>query len=378
MPTISPNALAMAFSAGAAAILVVIYHRKRARSTASTPEETTYGELKVRPAARADLPHLLAISKLSGQAIVPGGGDYVQFAWEHEWWEVDERLHYNDFAFVGDMAVAFARVECYGRPESPESGFLEGMRVHPEYQGKRVMSRLQAHLLRRVPSTVRANLFLAVGSANDVMRKICEPRYQYLGAYCLHAFDPRAMLRADRERYAAKLALGPINAANREVAWAFLTSHPLHATESGPSRLLLPGRFYAFRALTLDALDEKIASGRAFIAMDSDVAVAVFFAFDTDLPPTEKGAPLRRLYTCCVDASLDAGKLGSAMLAFARSRPPKDADSGLPVQTIVSVGPYDNSRPGSTGDVEPRFVQGLAAAAFTRSRGTHLRVYRVP
>ena len=39
------------------------------------PKETTYGELMVRPAARADLPHLLAISELSGQAIVPGGGD---------------------------------------------------------------------------------------------------------------------------------------------------------------------------------------------------------------------------------------------------------------------------------------------------------------
>ena len=376
MPPPSPNALALAFGAAAgAAILVLIWRRRNLVRSEAT---ATYGELTVRSAVHSDLPHLLTISELSGQAIVPEGGDYVRFAWEHEWWVIDPRLHYNDFAFVDDLAVAFARVECYGRPESPESGFLEGMRVHPDYMGKRVMSRLQAHLLRRIPAAVREHLYLAVGSTNDVMRRICEPRYQYLGAFCLHAFDPRAMLRADRERYAAKLVLGPIDGSSREAAWAFLTAHPLHAAEPGRSKLLLPGRFYAFRALTLQALDEKIASGRAFMAMDGDAIVAAFFAFDTDLPPVEQGAPVRRLYTCCVEASLDAGRLGSALLAFARSRPPLEVDSGLPLQTIVSIGPHDNSKPGSTGDVEPRFVQGLAAAAFTRSRGTHLRVYRVP
>ena len=26
-------------------------------------------------------------------------------AWEHEWWTLDLRIHWNDFAFIGDEAV---------------------------------------------------------------------------------------------------------------------------------------------------------------------------------------------------------------------------------------------------------------------------------
>ena len=99
--------------------------------------------------------------------------------------------------------------------------------------------------------------------------------------------------------------------------------------------------------------------------------IACVFQFDTDLD-----APRRLVYTCCVAPALEAAKIGSALLAFGKSRPARD-ERGDAVTTLLSIGPHDNSAPGSTGDVEPRFAKALAAANFARWRGTHLRVYRV-
>ena len=75
-------------------------------------------------------------------------------------------------------------------------------------------------------------------------------------------------------------------------------------------------------------------------------------------------------------------QVGSVLLAFGKSLPTTAAATPggkeLPVSSLISVGPCDNNAPGVTGDVEPCMAKALAAANYTRPRGTHLRVYRVP
>ena len=361
----------------AGAVVLVVADRLRRRrkksapsepsSTSAPPGTVSYGDITVREAVQGDLAHLEAVSSTSGQKIVPGGGDFVVHAWQGEWWTLDPRLHWNCFAFAGDAAAAFARVEAYGPADAPESGWLMAMRVRPEFQGKRVMARLQAHLLGLLPTGVRANLYLAVGSTNENMRNICEPRYDFYGTYVLQSFMPGAMLRADRERYAAALSIRPLELDGLDGAWAFLSEclavHP---------KLLVPGRYYDFRAPTRGALEDKIRSGRVVVARDGATIVALFFQFDNDMPDDNGG--LRRIYTCCAAAGLDAAKLGSALLAFGKAHPTTDAASGLALRAQLSVGPCIDK---DGRDVEPKMAIALTAGNYTRPRSTHLRVYRV-
>ena len=370
--------LAVTGAASAAVILLVFWRRQKPVPGAAGREPldaaqksvaVTYGDITVREAVQGDLPHLESLSRVAGQQIVPGGGDFVLKAWKHEWWTLDPRTHWNAFAFANDSAVAFARVEAYGPAEALESGWLMAMRVRPEFQRQRVMGRLQAHLLARLPSAVRGNLYLAVGSMNETMRKVCEPRYEFHGAYVLQSFMPSAMLRADRERYAALLSIRPLEPHDVDAAWAFLS-----ACLDVNSKLLLPGRFYDFRRPSRGALADKIREGRAVAARDGTTIVALFFQFDGDDIPEIDGPGRRRIFTCCAAAGLEAANLGSALLAFGKAQPTIDPASGVALRTQLSVGPCIDK---DGRDVEPKTAIALSAGSYTRPRSTHLRVYRI-
>lgn len=378
MPTASTHAAVATVIAGVVVMLVADRLRRRKKSASSSspepsplsgpPSAVSYGDITIRQAVQGDLPHLEAVSNTSGQKIVPGGGDFVVHAWQSEWWTLDPRTHWNCFAFAGDAAVAFARVEAYGPSDALESGWLMAMRVRPEFQGQRVMARLQAHLLGLLPTAVRSNLYLAVGSTNENMRNVCEPRYEFYGTYVLQNFMSGAMLRADRERYAALLSIQPLKLEDGlDDAWAFLTG----CVEANP-KLLVPGRYYDFRAPTRGALEDKVRSGRATVARDGATIVALFFQFDNDMPDDNGG--LRRIYTCCAAVGLDAAKLGSTLLAFGKTHATTDATSGLAMRPQLSVGPCVDK---DGRDVEPKMAIALTAGNYTRPRSTHLRVYRV-
>ena len=371
--------LVIGATAVAAVIIYVSFRRRKlvhAADEHSTPveavnEQSTGGPaVSMRPAVESDLPHLSALSQASGQNIIPGGGDFVSEAWVHAWWKMDARLHFNEFAFVDQVpekAVGFVRVECYGSPEVAESGWLEGLRVHPDYQGLGIMNRLQSRILSRIPTAVRANLFLAVGSDNERMRSICNSKYEYLGAFTAHKVISGAP-PASRARYDVhKMSVAPLTADGAAEAWAFLLAHPLHAS----GRLVLPGLFYGFRAATKRALDDKVASAGAFaVRSASGTILGLFFAFDTDIH--FGGTPVR-YHTFVAAADASTGDCGAALTAFEKAAQPLARG----VQLVVTAGPWLNDgAPG--GDVEPRMAKALAAANWTRTRGTHLRVYRVP
>ena len=113
-------------------------------------------------------------------------------AWKTKWWKLHSKLHYNELAFEGATAVGFVRIECYGSPDSPESGWLEGLRIHPDFSGKGIMTRINDAVFSRVPPAVRRDMYLAVGSANERMCAISDSKYEYIGGYCMHRFTQGA------------------------------------------------------------------------------------------------------------------------------------------------------------------------------------------
>ena len=376
-----------ALCATAAALgLAFVYVYRRSRRAGGSPLLTATlsdgTSLTLRSAHEDDLPHLESLSAEAGQNIVPGGGDFIVREWP-SWWRMHPNLHENVLAFAGSVSAAFARIELYGPVDSPHSAWLEGLRIKPDFQGKGIMGHLLRHLFSLLTSELRSNILLAVGSTNERMVQICNRlQYEYVGAFCLHRFLPGAP-PASRARYDAfsisvkKLCL-TATPAECEAGWEFLRSHPLHEAEK---RLLLPGRFYAFQALTRAALDDKIESGRAYIVLQTSsptaepCAVGVFFTFDTSFDASCADG----IHTCVFSPQLEAGAVGSALGAFANTQPTRDATTGKSVSTLIAVGPYLNNLPDSRGDVEPTvMVKALAAANYTRMRGTHLKVFRVP
>jgi len=386
----------LAIAAGAttaAAVALAIWIRRRTQSSGTCP-------LVIRAAVKDDLEHLLVVAGLKdgvGKDITGDGGDYVKEAWVEDWWTRDPRTHFNEFAFIGDLAVGFARCDCFGAPERIESGWLEGLRVHSGYQGRGIMHRLQAHLLCSLPPIVRQQTYLAVGSTNTQMVGICDggkgrPRYEYIGAFVMHALElPKPARPADDGSCTSTLHVRILDSS--EAAWSFFASHPLH-TEHKPSRLLLPARFYAFRALTHAAVADKVAGGRITAICrggtdrGNEGVLALFVNFDSD----HKGWPLQTLcsfHTAYFTPGLPLEELRAVLLAFGRSRPTAlhsghpnassdDLTPGESLTTILVAGPCDNKQPDSATDVEPKLSKVLAAAHFKRSRDTHLRVYKVP
>lgn len=318
-----------------------------------------------RPAIEDDLPIMAALSAASGQAIVPGGGDFVTMAWAG-WWKQHPQMHYNQWVFSGDVGVGFARIELYGTPEEPESGWLEGLRVHSEYQGKGVMKKLLEPLMQRVPEIVHKSMLLAVGSGNDKMCPIADKKYTYIGAQVAFACPPPAESTSPVQECVRKVR---IKEAEGLFAWmSALTSYR-------NSRLLIPARFYAFRACTLAALKEKIEAGRVYAAFDvgpsEHVCLGLFLTFDTDL---NHGGSFMRWHTCCLADGLSQENLTSVLRAWVKQLPGVD-EGGSKMLNVLSVGPAQNT--GDNPDVEPSMQVALDALGFTRNLSTHLRLYHM-
>ena len=140
-----------------------------------------------RIAVEEDLPHMAVLSGEAGGKIRPGGGDFVLMAWP-KWWKQHPKLHFNQWCFDGESPAGFVRIECYGPPDAPESGWLEGLRISPSHQGRGVMSKVVSKCCDQVPADMP--IFLAVGSTNVQMVPIADRKYDFLGAMIMHVFRP--------------------------------------------------------------------------------------------------------------------------------------------------------------------------------------------
>jgi len=354
--------------------LIRLSSQARLTSNDETTPASGPGSITTRPARKEDIEHITTLSAAAGQKIVPGGGDFITHAWTR-WWEMHPSLHFNELAMDGDAPLGFVRVECYGAADAPESGWLEGLRIHPDAQGRGVMSLLNRAVLSRVPPAVRREVYLAVGSSNERMRAICDSKYVYIGGYCMHDLIAGSPPESRSSYDAVSWTVRPLQAEDLSTAWAMLSAHPLYKA----NRLLLPGRFYGFRPLTRAALKDKIEHAHAtgvFSAGTSSQAprlVGIFFEFDDTFA---MGDTVNRIHTCCFSPDVDTDGVGAALHSFGKSQPTMDALTNKRLRCKLSVGPFIND--GSSGDVDPLMFKALTAANFTRGMATHLRVYKAP
>lgn len=283
-------------------------------------------------------------------------------------------MHYNQWVFNGDAGIAFARIEVYGNPAEPESGWLEGLRVHPEYQGRGIMKLVLAPLMQRVPRSVHNNMYLAVGSGNEQMCTIADKKYTYIGAQVAFGWKPATAMPLSAE---SKTLTQQASLAELDLIWAFLCSHSLYEN----SRLLLPARFYGFRACSRPALEEKISAGRVYVTFnghptpsgteDARECIGIFCTFDSDL---NHGAALMRWHTCCLADGLSVEQIIAVLHAWTAQIPALDEAGSAITAHVLSVGPEPNDE--SKPDVAPVMQEALDAVGFSRNLPTHLRLYR--
>ena len=128
---------------------------------------------------------------------------------------------------------------------------------------------------------------------------------------------------------------------------------------------LLPVSERQWQSLTASALTDSLTRGSYVVRKPSGPWCAYFFAFEQDQKSDA------RCFSCVVSPQLDAGGVGSALLAFATRL------AAAKTKCVVATGPFRAAEGAPGGDVEPRMSQGLAAANFTRAAGPALRVYRL-
>merc|ERR1712032_1526045 len=139
--------------------------------------------------------------------------------------------------------------------------------------------------------------------------------------------------------------------------------------------LLLPARFYGFRACTRAGLEEKILAGRVHATFSSDSpgsCLGVFFIFDTDL---NMGGGLLRWHTCCLGDGLSIQDVTSILHGWAMQLPTLDESGSSITANMLSLGPFENIE--GKSDVEPIMQEANDALKFSRRLSTHLRVYRM-
>ena len=356
--------------------------KDESEKTSSQPPTSLIAKTFIyRKAVEEDLPHIEVLSGAAGGKIVPGGGDFVVKAWP-SWWTQHPKLHFNQWCFDGDLPAGFVRIECYGQPDCPESGWLEGLRVNPTYQGQGVMTKVVTECLKQVPGALP--MLLAVGSENTQMVPIADAKYDFVGGMVLHRLNREAALDPAVAAAAAKADLSArvLRADDLDEVWSLLSQAWALPTRLLPTAsLLLPGRFYAFREPTRGALADKITHSRALGAFSDIGLVGVFIAFDSDLEQPEDGETVViSFHTAVLAPGLDTAMAAAALHAIGTHLPTVHPTSGRPQRNVLSAGPF--LPPGDTS-VEAFYVdeparQLLAAACFERLRPSHLRLYRLP
>jgi len=123
--------------------------------------ETLY-RLVCRPALPRDTPDVMELTSRIWE-----GDDYVPYVW------ADWMLDYQGLLAVAEYG---GRVVGLGKLTrlDPASWWLEGLRVHPEYEGRRIASRLHEYLLAHWQKVGREVLRLATTSTREAVKHLCE------------------------------------------------------------------------------------------------------------------------------------------------------------------------------------------------------------
>jgi len=317
---------------------------------------------------------LALITELADPNIIPakyGGGDFVVNAWP-AWFAMDSRYHKNVFAFKTEdeeqKVVGFERCELYGDPDMPDTGWLEGLRIHKDAKGLGVMPQLQEKLLQSVPKCV-SNVYLSTASGNERMRGIADKHYTYLGCMVAHQAPTGGFAGAEAEATAAGITCRCLAEADIESSCLFLEQ----CQRDGQGSALLPARFHCYRTYTRDSMAEKIRSGAVYGAISSSdgEVLALTAQYESEFPN-----PNVRAHSAVTFGAGEEGQRAAVFMLRTLA-----GCFGEQFQARVGCGPFDNTSngdAGGAGDVGVVMTAVMAQAGYERALDSHLRIYRVP
>jgi GNAT superfamily N-acetyltransferase len=166
-----------------------------------------------RPALAKDTQ---AVMELSSH--IWDGGDYIPLVWED--WMADP----DGLLGVAEMHGRVAGVFKLTKFQEGE-WYLEGLRVHPDFQGKGVASHIQDYILETWHQMGSGIIRLTTGSYNVKVHRMCEKN----GFKRIAEFIPyRAPILAEGTRNFVRLEMGEASRAMDFVLWS-----PAHALSSG-------------------------------------------------------------------------------------------------------------------------------------------------
>ncbi|RPI26246.1 MAG: GNAT family N-acetyltransferase, partial [Chloroflexota bacterium] len=118
--------------------------------------------LVCRPALPKDTPEVLALTSK-----IWDGGDYVPEVW-NDWMADPEGL--LAVAEFGGRVVGISKLSRMG----PEDWWLEGLRVHPEYEGRGIASHLHDYMVEHWQRSLNGSLRLVTASFRLPVQHLCE------------------------------------------------------------------------------------------------------------------------------------------------------------------------------------------------------------
>jgi GNAT superfamily N-acetyltransferase len=247
-----------------------------------------------RPAREADKPDVLALT-----ARIWEGHDYVPEAWDQ--WLADEQ---------GVLAVAELEGTVVGIGKltrlGPQEWWLEGLRVHPDYQGKKISSRIFEYLVEEWKRTGEATLRLATSSERVQIHHLCRRLgFQRTGVMDVVSATPTAEGEYNFE---------PMTAADAEAAVALSRSE---TTAWGAPGLVNIG--WQWSNLTASRVEAFACRGRAWWWHDRTAALLLYDYEDESRPDVEVTAilcPPEKLADLLRQARVLAARLGAQRLIW--------------------------------------------------------------
>ncbi len=253
--------------------------------------------VRIRPARKSDTGDVLALTARMWE-----GHDYIPRVWSD--WLADRS---------GILAVAERDGKAVGIGKltrmTPEEWWLEGLRVHPEYQGMKIGSQLFEYLVEGWKKRGGGAIRLATSSERVPVHHLCGR----LGFRRVETFLLMAAASTDQ----GENAFEPIAEADLAAALAFAEKA---ATVRNPPHLVNTG--WRWGRLTEDRLREFIQRGRAWWWKDRTAALLVYDSEYENKPGLEIAAVLSPSGTPAAmlrQARRLAGGMGASRLAWAAS-----------------------------------------------------------
>lgn len=277
-----------------------------------------------RPALAKDTESVMELS-----SHIWDGGDYIPLVWEE--WMADP----DGLLGVAEMHGRVAGVFKLTKFQEGE-WYMEGLRVHPDFQGRGVASHIQDYILETWHRMGNGIIRLTTGSYNVKVHRMCEQT----GFKRIAEFIPyRAPSLAESTGNFVRLEKGE---ASRVMD--FVLSSPVHALSSGLINL-----GWVYSDPQLKHLDEAIKEGHAWWWRDGTGFLSIWEDEDD-----EERAPGIQLVACPL------AELGELMMDFRRL-----------------MGEKGYKTAGWTAPNHPEVIPVLEERGFERSWDVSLYIYEL-